>query len=169
MELTEKERLILYNQYEILKLLNPDEKEYYERDQEILINGFKYNYDNLVEGFMNETSEEVSQFVIDVLQMHRVLNNSYDKLKDDEKSQIELYDISFKGFDGNEEIDYYVYAKFYLEKLDRFGELKESKYYAVNSHTNMLNDYRKMVSLWKEVKTGRYNNVSLKNMQYIIG
>jgi len=169
MELTEKERLILYNQYEILKLLNPEEKEYYERDQEILINGFKYNYDNLVEGFMNETSEEVSQFVIDVLQMHRVLNNSYDKLKDDEKSQIDLYDISFKGFDGNEEIDYYVYAKFYLEKLDRFGELKESKYYAVNSHTNMLNDYRKMVSLWKEVKTGRYNNVSLKNMQYIIG
>ncbi|HBI91490.1 MAG TPA: hypothetical protein DDY58_03100, partial [Terrisporobacter glycolicus] len=45
MELTKKERLILYNQYEILKSLNPDEKEYYEIDQEILINGFKYNYD----------------------------------------------------------------------------------------------------------------------------
>lgn len=169
MELTKKERLILYNQYEILKSLNPNEKKYYERDQEILINGFKYNYDDLVCGLMDETSEEISQFVIDVLQMYRVLNNSYDKLNDDEKAQIDIYDISFKGFDGNEEIDHYVYAKFYLEKLDKFGELKESKYYAVNSHGNMLNGYRKMVSLWKEVKTGRYNNVSLKNMQYIIG
>lgn len=169
MELTEKERLILYNQYEILKLLNPDEKEYYERDQEILINGFKYNYNDLVSGFMDETSEEISQFVIDVLQMYRVLNNSYNKLNDDEKSQIDLYDISFKGFDGNEEIDYYTYAKFYLEKLDRFGELKVSKYYAINSHGNMLNDYLKMVSLWKEVKTSRYDDLSFKNMQYIIG
>lgn len=169
MELTKKERLILYNQYEILKSLNPDEKEYYEIDQEILINGFKYNYDGLVHCFMDDTPEEISQFVIDVLQMYSVLNNSYDKLKDDEKSQIDLYDISFTGFDGNEETDYYVYAKFHLEKLDKFGELKESEYYAVNSHANTLNDYRKMVSLWKEVKTGRYNNVSLKNMQYIIG
>ena len=118
---------------------------------------------------MDETSEEISQFVIDVLQMYRVLNNSYNKLNDDEKSQIDLYDISFKGFDGNEEIDYYTYAKFYLEKLDRFGELKVSKYYAINSHGNMLNDYLKMVSLWKEVKTSRYDDLSFKNMQYIIG
>lgn len=169
MELTKKERLILYNQYEILKSLNPDEKEYYERDQEILINGFKYNYTDLVGGFMDETPEEISQFVIDVLQMYRVLNNSYDKLNEDEKSQIDLYDISFKGFDGNEETDYYFYAKFYIEKLDNFGDLKESKWYAINSHGNMLNDYIKMVSLWKEVKTSRYDNLSLENMKYIIG
>lgn len=169
MELTKKERLMLYNQYEILKLLNPNEKEYYERDQEILINGFKYNYDSLVDSFMDETPEEVSQFVIDVLQMYRVLNNSYDVLNDDEKAQIDLYDISFKGFDGNDEIDYYVYAKFYIEKLDNFGELKESEYYAINSHSNMLKKYSRMVSLWKEVKLSRYNNLSLKDMKYIIG
>lgn len=67
MDLTKKERLILYNQYEILKRLDPDGETLYERDQEILINGFKANYGDLVSGFMEETSEAVSDFVVDVL------------------------------------------------------------------------------------------------------
>ena len=53
MELTKKERLILYNQYEILKKLDPDGEENYKIDQEILINGFKANYDDLASGFMD--------------------------------------------------------------------------------------------------------------------
>lgn len=169
MELTKKERLILYNQYEILKKLDPDGEDLYERDQEILINGYKINYPDLVCGFTDETPEDVSEFVIDVLQMYRTLNNSYDELNDEEKEQIRLYDISFKGFDGNEEIDYYKYADFYLNKLDRFGELKESEHFELNSHRNMLDNYMRMVSLWKEVKSGRYNNLTLENMLYIIG
>ena len=68
--INEKERLTLYNQYEILKRLNPDEVEYYNVKQEIVINGFKANYNDLVNGFMDETPVEVSEFVIDVLQMY---------------------------------------------------------------------------------------------------
>lgn len=169
MELTKKERLILYNQYEILKAINPEEAEDYEVNQDILINGFKVNYENLIEGFGEETSEEISNFVIDVLQMYRVLNNSYDSLNDEGKEQIDLYNISFKGFDGNYETDYYTYAKFYLNQLGRFEELKESEHFEINSHRNMLSNYRRMVSLWKEVKTGRYDNLTLENMLYIIG
>lgn len=168
MELTEKERLILYNQYEILKKLNPDDKDSYEIDQEILINGFKFNYSDLVSGFMKEIGEDVSEFVINVLQMYRVLNNSYDKLKKEDKGKINLYDISFKGFDGNEETDYYTYAKFYINKLERYGELKESEHFEMNSHRNMINNYKNMVRRWKEVKTGRYNNLNLENMLYVI-
>lgn len=169
MELTKKERLILYNQYEILKSINPEEAEDYEINQEILINGFKVNYENLIEGFEEETSEEISNFVIDVLQMYRALNNSYDRLNDEGKEQIDLYNISFKGFDGNHETDYYAYAKFYLNQLGRFEELKESEHFEINSHRNMFSNYRRMVSLWKEVKTGRYDNLTLENMLYIIG
>ena len=104
MELTKKERLTLYNQYEILKRLDPDGVEYYNVKQEILINGFKANYDDLVNGFMEETPVEVSEFVVDVLQMYRTLNNSYLELTEEEKNNINLYDIAFKGFDGNEEM-----------------------------------------------------------------
>lgn len=169
MELTKKERLILYNQYEILKKLDPDGEDLYDRDQEILINGYKINYPDLVCGFTDETSEGVSQFVIDVLQMYRILNNSYNELKDEDKEKIRMYDISFKGFDGNDEIDYYKYADFYMNKLDRFDELKELEHFQMNSHRNMLDNYIRMVSSWKEVKSGRYSKLTLENMLYIIG
>lgn len=169
MELSDKDRLILYNQYEILKILNPQEKEYYEVDQEILINGFKANYDDLASGFMDETSVEVSEFVIDVLQMYRTLNNSYRELNEEEQKEINPKDIMFKGFDGNEEIDYYVYCEFYMNKLNRFEELKESKYFELNSHRNMVDYYRRKLSLWKEVKTGRYDKLTLDNILYIMG
>ena len=168
MELTKKERLTLYNQYEILKRLDPDEVEYYNVKQEIVINGFKANYNDLVNGFMDETPVEVSEFVIDVLQMYRTLNNSYIELDEEEKCNIDLYDISFKGFDGNEEIDYYVYARFFLEDLERFDELKESEHYAINSHSNMINRYSRMLSRWEEVRNGRYDSLTLVNIQYII-
>lgn len=169
MELTKKERLMLYNQYEILKNLDPNEEEYYNVKQEILINGFKANYDDLVEGFMDEISVEVSEFVVDVLQMYRTLNDSYRELNAEERCNIELYNISFKGFDGNEEIDYYVYAKFFLDDLRRFDELKESEHYAINSHCNMVDRYRDMLSRWEEVRSGRYHSLNLTNIQYIIG
>lgn len=169
MELTEKERLILYNQYEILKRLDSDGEEYYNVKQEILINGFKANYNDLVYGFMQETPVEVSEFVIDVLQMYSILNDSYRQLNEEDRNEIDLYDISFKGFDGNEETDYYVYAKFFLEDLGRFDELKESEHYAINSHRNMIDKYRRMLSYWEEVRTGRYNLLTLTNIQYIIG
>lgn len=169
MELTEKERLILYNQYEILKRLDSDGEDYYNVKQEILINGFKANYNDLVYGFMQETPVEVSEFVIDVLQMYSILNDSFRQLNEEDRNEIDLYDISFKGFDGNEETDYYVYAKFFLEDLGRFDELKESEHYAINSHRNMIDKYRRMLSYWEEVRTGRYNLLTLTNIQYIIG
>lgn len=168
MELTKKERLTLYNQYEILKRLDPDEVEYYNVKQEILINGFKANYDDLVNGFMEETPVEVSEFVVDVLQMYRTLNNSYLELTEEEKNNINLYDIAFKGFDGNEEINHYVYANFYLEDLGRFDELKESEHYSINSHRNMVNRYSRMLSRWEEVRNSRYDLLTLTNIQYIV-
>lgn len=168
MELSKKERLILYNQYEILKSLNPEEAEIYEVDQEILINGFRQNYNDLVDGFMEETPEEVSQFVIDVLQMYRSLNISYKELGKEDKKKIDLYDISFKGFDGNEETDYYMYADFYINKLGRFEELKESEHFDTNYHASTIEHYKKMLDLWKEVKEGRYDQLTLSNMLYIL-
>ena len=101
--------------------------------------------------------------------MYRTLNNSYRELNEEEKNEINLYDISFKGFDGNEEIDYYMYANFYLEDLGRFDELKESEHYAIDSHRNMVNRYRRMLSLWEEVRTSKYDLLTLRNIQYIIG
>ena len=44
MEIDKKDRLILINQYEILKHLNPDYKSEYERNIEILENGSRQGF-----------------------------------------------------------------------------------------------------------------------------
>ena len=45
MELSKKDRIILFNQYEILKRLDTDNAEQYEIYQDILAQGFEYNYE----------------------------------------------------------------------------------------------------------------------------
>src|SRR5215213_6356987 len=47
MDLTRKERLILWNQYSILEALCPEEAEHYERRKTIVAEGYKTHYDSL--------------------------------------------------------------------------------------------------------------------------
>ena len=47
MELSKKDRIILFNQYEILKRLDTDNAEQYEIYQDILAQGFEYNYEEI--------------------------------------------------------------------------------------------------------------------------
>jgi uncharacterized protein YfbU (UPF0304 family) len=168
MELDIKDRLILYNQYEILKGLNPEESEEYKLMQSIVVNGFKSNYDELIEGFSNETPELISEFVFDVLQMYRVLNDSYCELLPEEKQQIDKKDITYAGFDGNEEGSYYTYANFVLEDLGRYEEIYNHGKVELNSHRNMLNKYSRMIKTWEEETAERYDNLSFKSIKKII-
>jgi len=168
MDLDIKDRLILYNQYEILKTLNSEESKEYELMQNIVVNGFKFNYDELITGFSNETPKLISEFVFDVLQMYRALNNSLSELLPEEQQQIDKKDITYAGFDGNEEGSYYTYANFVLEDLDRYGEIYNHGKVELNSHRNMLNKYSRMISTWKEVEPDRYNNLNFENIKKII-
>lgn len=168
MELTKKDRLILYNQYEILKRVDPEGEKFYEVDQEILLNGYKYNYGDLVEGFLEDTDVGISKFVFEVFEMYRMLNNSYQDLNEEEKTQIDLEDLSFKGYDGNEETDYYMYARFLVEKYDRCKEIEKDKNAEMNSHRNMVQTYNKMLLTWLKVRTGKYDNLSLEGIKQIL-
>lgn len=171
MELSLKERLFLYNQYEILKLLNiedEDEQKRYERYQKIVSEGYKYNYSDLTDGFADDVPDKTCEFVWDVLQMYRTLYNSYYDLNEIEKKQIDLDDITYKGFDGNEEGDYYSYANFILEDMGRYDEIYKNGKAELNSHYNVLNEYSEMLDKWKDLKVGRYDTLTFEQMQYII-
>lgn len=167
MELTEKERLILYNQYEILKHLEPHEKEMYEINQKILRGGYKYDYNELIDFLDDEMPEQVSEFVYDVLQMYRCINDSYDDLTEEEKEEFKKLRTKFGGFDGNEESKYYWYACFVLKDLGRFEEIYNDGKIEINSHRNMLNRYSKMISKWEEVRKDRYSSLTLDHIKYI--
>ena len=168
MDLTKKERLMLYNQYEILKHLEPEEKEMYEINQKILSSGYKFDYDELIDFLDDETSVEISEFVYDVLQMYRCINDSYDELSEEEKKEFKILNTKFAGFDGNEEYQYYSYASFLLEDLGKYEESYEGGKISVNSHRNMLNKYTKMISKWKEVYENRYGRLTLDQIKYIV-
>lgn len=167
MELTKKDRLLLFNQLEILKHLNPDEADRYEVDQKIIVNGYKYHYDELVESFDEDLDISVSEYVFDVLQMYISLNNSYAGLNSEEKSQIDINDIKYQGFDGNEEGAYYRYANFLLEDYDGYGEIYNNGKVKLNSHRNMIRRYDRMLETWKSFND-RYGDLTLDQIKEII-
>lgn len=167
MELTKKDRLLLFNQLEILKHLNPDEADRYSVEQKIITNGYKYHYDDLVECFDNDLDISISEYVFDVLQMYRSLNNSYAELSHEEKSQINVNDIKYQGFDSNEELAYYSYANFLLEDYDRYGEIYDDGKVELNSHRNMIRKYDRMLETWKSFND-RYGNLTLDQIKEII-
>lgn len=168
MELSKKERLILFNQYEILKKLNPDEEKYYEINQEILQNGFAYDYNELASFICDETPCSVSKFVYDVLQMYRCIRDSYYNYNEKDKEEFKKLDPKFQGFDGNEEPEYYSYACFLLEKLGKFEESYENGKISTNSHSNKVKEYEEMLGKWKEVRVGRYDSLTIDQIKYII-
>ncbi|QYR20789.1 YfbU family protein [Paenibacillus sp. sptzw28] len=154
MDLSKKERLMLYNQYEILERLNPQDAETYRTFRTILSNGYEAHYGDLVESFYAEMSKEASDLVVDVLDMYSCLHNSYAALED--KSGIEEWQIDFPGFDGNNEISELGYTRFFLHDLDRFSELQRDGHAQYNSHSRMKTKYRAMLEVWR-AKEERYN------------
>lgn len=161
MDLTKTERLILLNQYRILLEVCPDEKKDSDIAIDILSNGYKYDYDSLVDFLSDDVPEEISKEVIDILQMYRSLNNSYSELK--EKNEIDKDDVMFQGFDGNEETEHYAYADFFINKYNRYSEFREVD---INSHCNRLNIYRPMLNIWKQYQ--RYQTLSKEQIIGII-
>lgn len=60
------QKLISYNQYEILKKLDADNREYYEQCQKIIENGSESDIEDLTY-FLNGTSEYVKKETYDIL------------------------------------------------------------------------------------------------------
>ena len=134
--LTDSERLILSNQYEILQKLNPDQAKAYADCQRIVQYGYRSLYSELG-SFEEELPTEVYREVADVLDMFRILKSSYERL--DDKTGIQSHDIEFRGFDGNGSEGHFGLASFMIEDLGRWSEFRASE---LNSHSYVLPGYR---------------------------
>jgi len=134
-------RAILYNQYEILKHLDPDQAGDYEKYQSVLSSGYTHLYDNiLIHISPDEASPDMQQETFDILSMFRALNiakrNGWVPTDED--------DAKFNGFDGNND-DHYHFAAFLLDDEGLFDESSPSK----NSHSiATLARYRRMLGVW---------------------
>jgi uncharacterized protein len=147
-KLTDAERLILSNQYEILGELNDDEG--CRRKAEQLRNGHEWLYGDF-QSVAPPMSSEDAEYVLEVLGMFSDLSASYDKLPD--KSGIEAHDVRFVGFDGNNESEFYSFSAALTENgnfTDTIGKT------AKNSHMPTTELYRRLLKKYRELGSPRY-------------
>jgi uncharacterized protein YfbU (UPF0304 family) len=149
MKLDLQQRLSLYNQYEILKRLDPDQAKTYSKYQSIVSSGFEGSYFDLFSAIDEDAVPlEVCKEVTEILNLFRALEFAQRKAG---YSSQELW-AKFQGFDGNDEPMHYSYAVFLVQEDGRWGELKGQN---LNSHFNVLDKYRAMLREWKQ-RGGRY-------------
>jgi uncharacterized protein YfbU (UPF0304 family) len=143
MKLDKYQRLALFNQYEILKQVDPDNREDYERNQEIVSSGFEGAYSWLAEHIYDPVPAAVCEEVISILDMYRAFDNSQ---KSGGFSTTEHW-AQFQGFDGNGGTGHYGFACFLLDKEGKWEELHDRPR---NSHSrSTLDKYRSMLTEWK--------------------
>lgn len=157
MELSKKDRLILVNQYRILQKLSKEgyEIEDYETKINALLNGYILHYEDLFDEFSEtELSVEESRYVLDVLELYRAIIFSYNRLCGENLiTKLTDKDIAFPGFDGNDECQYLSYARYFIEDLGRYDEIKQ--YCAerdLNSHMNTTARYKNMLADFSNIE-----------------
>lgn len=154
LKLTKAERSILINQFLMLKLIDKQDStshyrvEDYDNFISILHNGYEGFYDEFLP--RDILPKEVSDEVLDIIYMYDRATISYENLSDDEKENIDKYDITFRGFDGNEEIEHYGIYKFIIEDLQKFGHMFKDEH--LNSHSSKLEKYRHQLELFEKYK-----------------
>jgi uncharacterized protein YfbU (UPF0304 family) len=151
-------RLILRNQEQLLSMsdaLDDDERAWHRKNVRILESGFTSEYHDVFCPLHPEIPYKRTVELFDILDMFRVLRNSYERLNDEEKTAVEERDISFRGFDysSSEETALPGYVD-YLFEDKRYGELKEplARFSdGGNSHMPVIDVYRRMLRCFKQV------------------
>ena len=148
-ELTDKERLFLANQYEILGLLKNED--YYSELAEQLRDGHKWLYEQSFDDISPNFPEESANLVLNILELYEVISDSYEALID--KSDIVAKKVLFGGFDGNYETEYMGFVDA-LKKNSRFTSVIESG--VRNSHSPKAHVYEAMLNKWYESDKSRH-------------
>lgn len=132
------------------------------------------NYPYLVGDF--DADPKVVEETANILTMWRLLEQSFEKLTKKEKASITgangepVGELNFPGFDGNEEGEYLSVVEQFVDKLDRFSELK-GRY--LNSHSANLDDYRDMLpefeTVMRECRSLKDYRMTKEQIQRVIG
>ena len=149
LQLTDVERLLLANQYDILGLLKKDDS--YTKMAENLRDGHKWIYEQHATQISDNLSDEDAEHVLTILGVYSDLRDSYNKLTD--KTGIDEHTVTFPGFDGNNEAELLHFARA-LSKNGNYAETigKDAR----NSHMLTIDIYRRQIAEWKNLGSPRY-------------
>jgi uncharacterized protein YfbU (UPF0304 family) len=149
LKITDTERLILANQYEILATLKEDDS--YAHLAEELRDGHEWLYQQHFDYLSPNMREEDSEFVVTILGIYSDLHDSYEQLSD--KSGIEPRQVQFPGFDGNNEGELLSFSRA-LRKSARFIDTLPE--HGKNSHMPTREIYGRMIAKWEELGKPRF-------------
>ena len=154
MKISRTDRWILSNQLKILSILDSDDREYYEKCQKIIENGYEYLYSGCIQFIIPDDqtiTEEESKLAINILDMFSAITFSLEKIGD--KTGINLDQLKFDGFDGNNEGKFYDFVQYFCTEFDgqRFPEIGKG-IDNFNSHCPILDTYIRMLEVWKSCK-----------------
>lgn len=165
LKLTDTERLILANQYEIMSLLHED-KTYLQLSKQ-LRNGHVWLYRQSFQYLSPVLPEGDAIFVLEIVGIYDQMLHSFQKL--DDKSGLTEEDVRFPGFDGNDS---------YESSLLGFAEaLAEDRRYAdtlnvqrgANSHYQAVPGYQRVIERWRAMGSPRDYNLSKEQIQTLLG
>lgn len=144
LKLTDTERLILANQYEIMSLLNKDD--HYALMAETLRSGYEWLYRQYFDDLDENLDPEKAEYVLTILGIYGDMHSSFAKMED--KSSLDESQLIFPGFDGNNESELLCFTHALL-KHDRF--INTIGPAARNSHMPTTQKYRRMIQKWEEL------------------
>jgi len=183
--LSTTDRLVLYNQIEILEKLHDlqkrvahlhdadkindsneedDDQKNYRTSKEILRRGYERYYGDIADHIYEQVFPYASATeVVDILDMLSSLKYASERLED--KEGMPATEIAFHGFAGNQETAEMQFARFMMEDMEGFEELRPKKLEQYNSHFPMLPIYRRMLLVWNACSDK--NNLSEQDIQRI--
>jgi uncharacterized protein len=110
--------------------------------------------------------------VIQIMQMCEVIEDSYDKLSNEEKARVDeqtKHRQAFPSFDADSEKEYFLAAKFLIEQMGMFQRFSRDD---INSHSPSLSHYSRMdivfAPLRDRVKYRRIPNLTAEEIISII-
>lgn len=145
LNLTDAERLILANQYQILAKLEEDD--FYKNLSDNLREGHAWLYNQALAMMLSDQlSDDDADYVVTVLSIYDTIKSSYDELAD--KSGIATHAVEFPGFDGNNEGELLAFSVA-LRKDRRFEDLIPER--GKNSHMDTSHRYKRLIEKYKEM------------------
>ncbi|MBB5234459.1 YfbU family protein [Deinococcus budaensis] len=153
MELTKLERLMLMQNFRILAALEPEEKEHYERMEQIVTRGYEALYDELFTSIDPDAiPAEESEFVYDVLDMYVAIHDAVEAHSIDLAAQ-ENFALRFIGFDGNNESRLLSFAGFAAREEDSIYAMFLRNGRFPNSHGPTRARYQRMLDEYGQRRT----------------
>ncbi|MGL4544312.1 MAG: YfbU family protein [Plesiomonas sp.] len=146
MEMTNAQRLILSNQYNLMAMMDPNNAARYRRLQTIVECGYGLQLRELDRHF-GDLSEEDCRTIIDAMEMYHALQVSFNNLSADTQQPIDSRRLSFLGFDAATEPHLLGYVRFLVETEGRYPQF-DASVHGFNAQMPMWDKYQRMLNVW---------------------